>query len=51
MLSYAKFHDAPDEAWREWETWTKQELELAQQDDQDTNSRIVSELAAFRWPQ
>jgi len=48
MLSYAKFHDAPDDAWREWARWTKQEIELAGQQDQETDPRIVSELASQR---
>jgi len=46
MLSYAKFHDAPDDAWREWDQWTREEMELARQNDQGTSSRIVSDLAA-----
>lgn len=46
MLSYAKFHDAPRDAWREWETWTNKEIELARAEDQTTDARIVAELAA-----
>ncbi len=44
LLSYAKFHDAPREAWQEWEKWTKQEQHLLKQKDQDTSASVVSAL-------
>ena len=44
MLSYAKFHDKPAEARREWSKWFKQEQELLEKEDQTTNLGIVSDL-------